>query len=108
MDPSKALKRTNMERILWLGQRTRRNLSEGRFRRVFFSMLLLPGAYIAVRAFLLYGLRRLNHRPDRRRRVGDLLHGDVEVGDGAHIRHPSAQSLRPASAPTMRAIRIAI
>ena len=84
MDPSKALKRTNMERILWLGQRTRRNLSEGRFRRVFFSMLLLPGAYIAVRAFLLYGLRRLNHRPDRRRRVGDLLHGDVEVGDGAH------------------------
>ena len=42
------------------------------------------GLGIAVRAFLLYGLRRLNHRLDRRRRLGDLLHGDVEVGDGAH------------------------
>jgi len=29
-------------------------------------------------------LFRLNHRLDRRRRLGDLLRGDVEVGDGAH------------------------
>ena len=38
---------------MWLGQRIRRNLSEARFRRVFFSTLLLLGAYIAARAFLL-------------------------------------------------------
>ena len=38
---------------MWLGQRIGRNLSEARFRRAFFSTLLLPGAYIAVRAFLL-------------------------------------------------------
>ena len=37
----------------WLGQRIRRNLSETRFHRVFFSALLLLGAYLAVRAFLL-------------------------------------------------------
>ncbi len=37
-----------------------------------------------LRAFLLYGLRRLNHRLDRRCRLGDLLRGDVEVGDDAY------------------------
>jgi len=35
-----------------LGQRIHRNLSEARCRRVFFSALLLPGAYIAMRAAL--------------------------------------------------------
>ena len=35
-----------------VGQRIHRNLAEARFRRVFFSALLLHGAYIAVRAFL--------------------------------------------------------
>ena len=38
---------------MWLGQRIRRKLSEARFRRVFFTALLLLGAYITVRAFLL-------------------------------------------------------
>lgn len=38
---------------MWLGQRIRRNLCETRFRRVFFTALLLLGTYIAVRAFLL-------------------------------------------------------
>ena len=38
---------------MWLGQRIRRNLSGARFRRTFFSALLLLGTYIAVRAFLL-------------------------------------------------------
>ena len=38
---------------MWLGQRIGRKLSEARFRRVFFAALLLLGAYIAVRAFLL-------------------------------------------------------
>ena len=37
---------------MWLGQRIRRSLSEARFRRLFFTALLLLGAYIAMRAFL--------------------------------------------------------
>jgi uncharacterized membrane protein YfcA len=38
---------------MWLGQRIRRNLSEARFRRVFFSALLLLGAWLTARAFVL-------------------------------------------------------
>lgn len=35
-----------------LGQRVRRDLSEGRFQQIFLGVLLILGAYIAVRAFM--------------------------------------------------------